>query len=140
MHRGPLVHWHDAAGRRRTIQAQKDVIALIQWCAQQEFKRHQNNHVPVHIIADEATNFKISDLSSLLTWGRGYGIRLKLIIQDLAAFRLVYGKDALDTLTSETEIKLFLPGQRNPETLAALEKMLGSQAVMMQSMGGKATA
>ncbi|MEW7006735.1 type IV secretory system conjugative DNA transfer family protein [Lentilitoribacter sp. EG35] len=122
------------------MKAQKNVVSLIQWCALQEFKRHENYHVPVHVIADEATNFKIDGLADLMTWGRGFGIRLKLIIQDLAAFRRAYGKDALETLLSETEIKLFLPGQRNPETLSVIEKMLGKQAVMMQSQSGKPEA
>ncbi len=122
------------------MKAQKNVVSLIQWCALQEFKRHENYHVPVHVIADEATNFKIDGLADLMTWGRGFGIRLKLIIQDLAAFRRAYGKDALDTLLSETEIKLFLPGQRNPETLSVIEKMLGKQAVMMRSQSGKPEA
>jgi hypothetical protein len=48
----------------------------------------------VHVIADEATNFKVAGLADIMTWGRGYGIRLLLIIQDLAAFRRTYGKDA----------------------------------------------
>ena len=118
------------------IKAQREVISLIQWAALQELKRHPNTDVPVTVVADEGTNFKIDGLADLITWSRGYGVRLQMIIQDIAAFRRTYGKDALDTLLSETEVKLFLPGQRNPETIAILEKMIGSQAVMMRSQSG----
>lgn len=80
---------------------------------------------------DEATNYKINELESLLTWGRSYGIRLHLIFQDFAAFERTYGKTALDTLLSETEIKQFLPGQRSPKTLEIISKqMLGEQSVL----------
>jgi type IV secretion system protein VirD4 len=122
------------------MEAQKTAIALVQWCALQEMKRSPHTEVPVHVIADEATNFKIAGLDSLLTWGRGYGLRLMVIIQDLAAFRKTYGKDATDTLLSETEIKLFLPSQRNPETIELIEKSLSQEAVMMQSHGTRPEA
>jgi type IV secretion system protein VirD4 len=81
------------------IEAQKQVLGLIQWCMLLEHKRHKNHHRPVYLIADEATNFKLHDLGNLLTWGRGYGLRLHLIIQNLPAFRKVYGKDVLRVKT-----------------------------------------
>lgn len=122
------------AGR---IEAQKQVLGLLQWCMFVELKRHKNHHRPVYLIADEATNFKLHDLGSLLTWGRGYGLRLHLIIQNLPVFRKVYGKDVLSTLLSETEIKQFLPGQREPETLALIEKsMLGEQSLIAEGHSG----
>jgi len=118
------------------INAQKQALGLIQWCMFTELKRHANKQRPVYLIADEATNFKLHDLGSLLTWGRGYGLRLHLIIQSFSAFRRVYGQDVLNTLLSETEIKQFLPGQREPETLAAIEKLLGERSVIVQSHRG----
>ena len=94
-------------------------------------KRHPAKDRPVYFILDEATNYKINGLESLLTWGRSYGIRLHLIFQDFAAFERTYGKTALDTLLSETEIKQFLPGQRSPKTLELISKqMLGEQSVI----------
>lgn len=93
-------------------------------------KRHPNKNRPVYYVLDEATNYKINELESLLTWGRSYGLRLHLIFQDLAAFERVYGKSALNTLLSETEIKQCLPGQRSSDTLELISKMLGEQSVM----------
>lgn len=119
------------------INAQKKVLGLLQWCMLTELKRHENKHRPVYLIADEATNFKLHDLGSLLTWGRGYGLRLHLILQSFSAFRRVYGQDVLNTLLSETEIKQFLSGQREPETLAIIEKLLGEQSIIAQNHSGK---
>ena len=116
------------------IEAYKAYIGLIQWCAMTAIKRHPNKARPVYFIMDEATNYKIHGLESLLTWGRSYGLRLHLIFQDLSAFERVYGRTALETLLSETEIKQFLPGQRSPKTLEMISKALGEQSVMVAGL------
>ncbi|GKS69793.1 conjugal transfer protein TraG [Nitrosomonas sp. PY1] len=116
------------------MEAYKAYIGLMQWCCTTAMKRHPAKDRPVYFILDEATNYKINGLESLLTWGRSYGIRLHLIFQDFAAFERTYSKTALDTLLSETEIKQFLPGQRSPKTLEMISKMLGEQSVI--AMGG----
>ncbi len=113
------------------MEAYKAFVGLVQWCCMTAVKRHENKDRPVYYILDEATNYKVNGLENLLTWGRSYGLRLHLIFQDLAAFERVYGKTALDTLLSETEIKQFLPGQRSPKTLELISKqMLGDQSMM----------
>ncbi|WP_292989431.1 type IV secretory system conjugative DNA transfer family protein [Nitrosomonas sp.] len=113
------------------MEAYKAFIGLVQWCCMTAVKRHENKARPVYYILDEATNYKVNGLENLLTWGRSYGLRLHLIFQDLAAFERVYGKTALDTLLSETEIKQFLPGQRSPKTLELISKqLLGDQSMM----------
>jgi type IV secretion system protein VirD4 len=113
------------------MEAYKAYIGLMQWCCTTTVKRHPNKERPVYFILDEATNYKVNGLENLLTWGRSYGLRLHLIFQDFAAFERTYGKTALDTLLSETEIKQFLPGQRSPKTLELISKqMLGDQTVM----------
>ena len=123
------------------IEAQKQVMGLIQWCMLTELKRHPNHKKPVYLIADEATNLKVHGLEDLLTWGRGFGIRILLIFQSLAAFRKTYGKDALATLQNETEIKLFLPGQKDPETLTLLEQSyLGQQSYVAVGRNGNLSA
>lgn len=112
-------------------EASKSFVGLMQWSCMTAMKRHPAKDRPVYFILDEATNYKINGLESLLTWGRSYGIRLHLIFQDFAAFERTYGKTALDTLLGETELKQFLPGQRSPKTLELISKqMLGEQSVM----------
>ncbi|MCP5275789.1 MAG: type IV secretory system conjugative DNA transfer family protein [Burkholderiales bacterium] len=113
------------------MEAYKAFVGLMQWCCMTAVKRHENKDRPVYYILDEATNYKVNGLENLLTWGRSYGLRLHLIFQDLAAFERTYGKTALDTLLSETEIQQYLPGQRSPKTLELISKqMLGNQSMM----------
>ena len=119
------------------MEAYKAYLGLIQWCAMTAIKRHPAKSNPVYFVMDEATNYKIHGLESLLTWGRAFGIRLHLIFQDLSAFERTYGKTALETLLSETEVKQFLPGQRSPKTLEIISKALGSQSVMTASLSGQ---
>ena len=118
------------------INAQKHALGLMQWCMFQELKRHPDKQRPVYLIADEATNYKLHDLGSLLTWGRGYGLRIHLIFQAISAFVEVYGPEALATVLSETEIKQFLAGQRDPQTLSLIEKMLAEESVVVQNNRG----
>ena len=120
------------------MEAYKSYIGLIQWCAMTAIKRHENKRVPVYFIMDEATNYKIHSLVSLLTWGRSYGLRLHLIFQDISAFENTYGKTAVETLLSETEIKQFLPGQRSPRTLDLISRLLGDQSVMSAGLSPNA--
>lgn len=112
------------------MEVYKGYIGLIQWCAMTAIKRHPNKSTPVYFIMDEATNYKIHSLDSLLTWGRSYGLRMHIIIQNFSAFERVYGKNALETLLSETEIKQFLSGQRSPTTRKIISDLLGEQSVM----------
>mgnify|MGYP003647536997 CR=1 FL=1 len=118
------------------IQAQAPVLGLVQWCMLHELKRHENKQRPVYLIADEATNIPWSGLGSLMTWARAYGLRLFFCFQTFPAFREAHGENTLQVLLSECEIRLFMPGQRNPETLTMIEKMLSEQSLVVQSHRG----
>ncbi len=118
------------------METQSKIASLLQWCALTELKRHKNKHRPVYFIADECTNFKIHNLPSLQTWGREYGIRWHGFIQSLSAYRTTYGKEAVNILLSETEIKQFLPSQREPETLELIERLLGEQSIITKNHNG----
>jgi len=118
------------------LATQGKIAALLQWCAFTEFKRHPNFKKPVYFIADETTNFKIDNLPSLQTWGREYGIRWHGFVQSLSAYRTTYGKEALNVLLSETEIKQFLPQQREPETLDLISKLLAQKSVVNKTHNG----
>ncbi|MEM7220026.1 MAG: type IV secretory system conjugative DNA transfer family protein [Pseudomonadota bacterium] len=102
---------------------------LMQWCAMTALKRHPKKEVPVYFILNEVTNYFVNGLASLLTWGRSFGLRLFIVFQDLSAFAKSYGEKELETLFSETEIKLFLPGQRSPKTLERIKGLLGNRSV-----------
>lgn len=118
------------------LASQQPIASLLQCCALIELRRSKGKN-PVYVFADECTTFKIHDLAKLLTYGREYRIRLHLIFQSIAAFRTAYGQDALGTLLSETEIKQFLAGIREPELLDMIEKMLGNQSIIIKSHNGQ---
>lgn len=118
-------------------EAQTPIAGLIQWAAMTELKRCGNKDRKVYFLCDETTNFRIHDLPGFLTWGREYGLVIHLFIQSLAAFRHVYGKDAVNTLLSETFIKQFLPGQRDPEMLELIEKLLADVSYVARSNSGR---
>lgn len=113
-------------------EALKDQFGLLQWGMITELKRSPNKERPVYLICDEATNFKIEGLGNLLTFGRSYGLRVHIIIQSIAAFIRVYGKEIFETLWSETEIKQFLAGQREEAILKKIEALLGQASVMVR--------
>lgn len=115
--------------------AQAPVLGLILWAMLYEIKQHPAKHRPVYLIADEATNIPWSGLGSLMTWARGYGLRLHFIFQNLDAFREAHGENTLQTLLSESEIIQVLPGQRNPNTLKLLESMLAERSLITASHG-----
>jgi type IV secretory pathway TraG/TraD family ATPase VirD4 len=114
------------------LSSQQSIASLVQSCALIELRR-SNGKNPVYIYADECTTFRIHDLQKLMTYGREYLIRLHLIFQSIAAFRAAYGQDAVGTLLSETEIKQFLAGTKEPETLDLIEKMAGNRSVIVKN-------
>ncbi|WP_298983758.1 TraM recognition domain-containing protein [uncultured Roseibium sp.] len=119
------------------IEALKKISGLNQWCMLQELKRHPNHKKPVYVELDEASNNYVRGLDDLMTYGRGSGIRLHIVIQNLPAFKKAYGPEALDTLLSEAEIKLFLPSQRELDTLNKLEQSyLGQQSYVATGRSG----
>lgn len=105
--------------------AQLPLMELLQYCFVEEMKRHPNKHVIVHIIADEAGNQKIPNLDELVTYSRGYGLRIQLYAQNIPALQKVYGETETKAIISECEIVIYLPGQRDIETLEYLVKMCG---------------
>lgn len=65
----------------------------------------------------------------------GLRIEAETLRQDITANPLICAD--LETLLSETEIKLFLPGQRSPKTLELIKKLLGEQSVISASIGSR---
>lgn len=118
------------------LSTQSKIAGLLQWAFLTEMKRHNNTSRPVYFIADETTNFKIHELPTLQTWGREYGIRLHMFIQSISAYRSTYGAEAVNILLSETEIKQFLPGQREPDMLELIERQLGEQSIIAKNHNG----
>lgn len=102
-------------------------LGLMGWAAITELTRCQNNK-PVLFLLDEATNFRIENLSNSLTGLREFGIRVWFVIQELEEYARVYGREALETLLSQTEVKQIF-GATGARTCELISRMLGEQTV-----------
>lgn len=102
-------------------------LGLMGWAAITELTRCQNIN-PVLFLLDEATNFKIEGLSENLTGLREFGIRCHFVIQELEEYARIYGREGLETLLSQTEVKQFF-GAQNQKTVELVSRMLGEHTV-----------
>ncbi len=102
-------------------------LGLMGWAAITELTRCQNTK-PVLFLLDEATNFRIENLSNSLTGLREFGIRVWFVIQELEEYARVYGREALETLLSQTEVKQIF-GASGARTCELISRMLGEQTV-----------
>lgn len=79
-------------------------------------------------LCDEITNFKVEGLLSLLTLAREFKIRLWLIVQELEQWAHVYGRESLETLLSQTEVKIIV-GVRSYKTCQLISDILGESTI-----------
>lgn len=102
-------------------------LGLVMESAKTELIREANGK-PVTFMIDEATNFKFASLPALLTSAREFNMRLWVIVQELEQWAHVYGREALDTLMSQTEVKI-IHGSRSFKTCQLVSNMLGEYSV-----------
>jgi len=114
--------------------ATEKFFGLMQWYLQLKLKRHPNKDVPVYLINDEASNYSIFGLVSLMTWGRSFSIRTIQYFQNFTSYTEKHGSNAVEVLNSESEVKLFLPGQRSVPTIKKIVEILGEQSLMVAGL------
>lgn len=114
--------------------ATEKFFGLMQWYLQLKLKRHPRKDAPVYFINDEASNYTIYGLISLMTWARAFSIRTIQIFQSFSAYAMRHGPDSVEVLNSESEIKLFLPGQRSSSTLDQIVEIVGEQSLMVPGL------
>ncbi len=102
-------------------------IGLMVWSALRELVR-EKNAIPVHLLLDEFTNYKLSGLPGALTALGGYGIHVWMVVQELKEIARVYGAPALETILSQSDVKQFF-GVAASETATLVSRMLGQRAV-----------
>lgn len=115
------------------MKAYAEWVALINWASMVELQRC-GNAVPVVALFDEATNFQIDNLPSLLTILRAYGVRVIVIVQELEDLSRVYGKAGQIVILAQCRVKIFF-GAISADTAARLMPMLGSQTTQASSFG-----
>lgn len=115
------------------MKAYAEWVALMNWAAMLELQRC-NNAVPVVALLDEAANFAVENLPGLLTVLRAYGVRVIIIVQELADLARVYERTGQSVIESQTKVKIFF-GSISADTAARLVPMLGSHTTQASSFG-----
>ena len=102
-------------------------LGVLGWAAITELTRCQNTK-PVFFLLDEATNFRINNISNALTGLREFGIRCWFLIQELEEWVKNEGPHGLETLLSQTEVKQIF-GVQSQKTAELVSRMCGEETV-----------
>jgi hypothetical protein len=88
---------------------------------------------PVALLLDEAANYPLPSLPSLIAEGGGTGITTVAVLQSLSAARAKWGADAADGIWDSSIVKIVLGGGTNATDLKALSDMLGEETFTQRS-------
>ena len=62
---------------------------------------------PVHIVAEEALNYRFNDLASAMEVMRGLGVSMDIYIQSFAGLQRQYGKETAAAIESYADVKIY---------------------------------
>ncbi|MBK8174351.1 MAG: type IV secretory system conjugative DNA transfer family protein [Rhodospirillales bacterium] len=94
----------------------------------------QHGNEQVLFLLDEASNMgRIHNLTESLTALPGLGVRVWMIVQELAELRRVYGKEATATIMSQSEVVQFFAVQ-NHDLAKEISAALGTRTVITHNI------
>jgi type IV secretion system protein VirD4 len=82
---------------------------------------------PLSMILDEAANYPLPSLTSLMSEGGGTGITTMVVLQSLAQARAVWGEHEAAAIWDAASVKLILGGGSNARDLEDLSKLIGQR-------------
>lgn len=85
----------------------------------------------VVFLCDEANNYRIDKLPSLITQTREWGLVFVIILQEFKQWGELYGQAAIETLISQSEYGIYLHPQH--ETARLLSEVFGEETVKSRS-------
>ncbi len=88
---------------------------------------------PLSMILDEAANYPLPSLASLMSDGGGSGIATTVVLQSLAQARAVWGEHAAAAIWDAAIVKLILGGGSNARDLDDLSKLIGTRPKQVTS-------
>jgi type IV secretory pathway TraG/TraD family ATPase VirD4 len=80
---------------------------------------------PLSLILDEAANYPLPSLSSLMSEGGGTGISTLVVLQSLAQARAVWGEHQAGAIWDSAIVKVILGGGSNARDLDDLSRLIG---------------
>ena len=84
---------------------------------------------PLALILDEAANYPLSSLPSLMSEGGGSGITTVAVVQSLSQARDRWGREAAGAIWDSAIVKVVLGGSSNADDLADLSRLIGERQV-----------
>ena len=84
---------------------------------------------PVALILDEAANYPLPSLPSLMSEGGGSGITTLAVLQSLAQARDTWGREAAGAIWDSAIVKLVLGGSANADDLSDISRLIGDRDV-----------
>jgi type IV secretion system protein VirD4 len=82
---------------------------------------------PLSMILDEAANYPLPTLTSLMSDGGGTGISTLVVLQSLAQARAVWGEHQASAIWDAATVKLILGGGSNARDLDDLSRLIGQR-------------
>jgi type IV secretory pathway TraG/TraD family ATPase VirD4 len=89
----------------------------------------QRRDPPLALILDEAANYPLPSLPSLMSEGGGSGITTMALLQSLAQARDPWGREAAQVIWDSAIVKIVLGGSSNADDLADLSRLIGEREV-----------
>jgi len=84
---------------------------------------------PVALVLDEAANYPLPSLPSLVSDGGGSGITTLAVLQSLSQARDRWGREAAGAIWDSAIVKIVLGGSANADDLADLSRLIGEREV-----------
>jgi type IV secretion system protein VirD4 len=100
---------------------------------------------PLSLVLDEAANYPLPSLPSLMSDGGGTGISTVVVLQSLAQARAVWGEHAAAAIWDAAIVKVILGGGSNARDLEDLSRLIGQRTERTTStstgpQGGRSTS
>jgi type IV secretory pathway TraG/TraD family ATPase VirD4 len=84
---------------------------------------------PLALVLDEAANYPLPSLPSLMAEGGGSGITTVAVLQSLAQARDRWGREAAQAIWDSAIVKVVLGGSANADDLSDLSRLVGEREV-----------
>ncbi len=88
---------------------------------------------PLALILDEAANYALPSLPSLMSEGGGTGVTTLAVLQSLAQARDRWGREAAQAIWDSAIVKIILGGGGNADDLADLSRLIGDRKELERS-------
>ncbi|KFL29533.1 hypothetical protein JP75_20395 [Devosia riboflavina] len=106
------------------------LVSLLNYNILEACKSKPHGH-KVHIVAEEALNYRFSELTSDMETLRGLGVSMDFFIQGFAGLEKAYGRDAARSIEAYSDVRI-TAGLNSPERAKAVSETLSDTTLRKQ--------